>query len=234
MVGNVLIKSYNRGLSIHLNPDCDMEVLKKDLADTFRESASFFKDATVAISFEDREVDAATEIELLNIITANSDLKIACVAGRNKLTQKLIVNALNEIEYRSENNIDSEVQVVHESVKDGHILEVPGSVLILGDVYNGSSVTAGGDIYVFGALHGQAYAGNYGDEKRVVAALDLNPEKLRIAGIRYKTTEKPKWTIKPKQAPTPRIATFDGSNIVFTPLDAGFWKKFYLEENNQK
>lgn len=229
MTRSVLIKSYNGGLSIILDPESDIEVIKKDLADTFTESASFFKNATVAINFEGMEVDSVLEREFVNIISANSNLNIACIAGKNKLTQKLITNALNEIEYKSETNMDSEVQIIKESIKNGHIVDVPGSVLIIGDVYNGSSVTAGGDIYVFGAMHGQAYAGNYGDESRTVAALDLNPEKLRIAGIRYKFTEKPKWIIKPKQAQTPKIAMLSDNEIVFCPIDSGFWKKFYLE-----
>jgi septum formation inhibitor MinC len=82
---------------------------------------------------------------------------------------------------------------------------------------------------VFGALLGQAFAGNTGDVTRVIAALDMNPEKLRIAGIKYKPAEKPKWTIKSKQNASPKLAHLDGTDIVFSPIDGNFWKRYYLD-----
>ena len=192
---SVVIKSYNKGLSIHMDPEVDIEVIKKDLADRFKESASFFKDAKMAISFEDRDLDSQTERDLVNIIMANSDVKITCIAGKNRMTQELLINALNQIEFKNEVKQNT-VQIYNGSLKDATVLDIPGSILILGDVYPGCSVIATGDIYILGGLYGQAFAGNNGDEHHVIVSLDMNPEKLRIAGIKYKPVEKPKWSIK--------------------------------------
>ncbi len=226
MAGSVLIKSYNRGLSIHLDPDADMDVIKEDLAAKLKESAAFFKDATIAVSFEDRDVDSRTERELVNVITSSSSIKVACVAGKNKLVQDMITNALDQLEFRSEVKMDVEMQVIKETIKDGRVLEVPGSLLILGDVYPGTAVVAGGDIIVYGALRGQAYAGNNGDAGRIICALDMNPEKLRIAGIKHKPKEKPKWTIRSKSQPVPKMAHLVETEIVMSTIDGDFWKRF--------
>lgn len=231
MAGTVVIKSYRNGLSVHMDPDADMEVIKQDLADKFRESASFFKDANVAISFEDRQIDSQTERELVNIITSSSNVRVACVAGHNKLTQAMLENALGGLEFKSEVQKDSSVQVYKGTVKDGAIVDVPGSILILGDVYPGTAVIAGGDIYVFGGLFGQAQAGNNGDPERVITALEMNPEKLRIAGIKYHPADKPKWTIKSKSAPQPKMARLQGTDLVMETIDNNFWKRFKFSDD---
>ena len=226
MAGTVVIKSYRNGLSVHMDPDADIEVIKQDLADRFRESASFFKDANVAISFEDRKIDSQTERDLVNIITASSDVKVACVAGHDKITQTMLENALGGLEYKSEMQKDTSVQVVKGTVKDGAVIDVPGSVLILGDVYPGTTVMAGGDVFVLGGLFGQVLAENNGDPTRMIVALEMNPEKMRISGIKYHASEKPKWTIKSKSAPQPKMARLQGTDVIVETIDNNFWKRF--------
>lgn len=226
MAGSVTIKSYNKGLSVHLDPNEDIETIKKDLADTFMSSASFFKNAQMVISFEDRELNSTLERELVNIIMANSDVQVTCIAGKNKLTQQLITNALKQVEYKNEvqSNV---VEVYTGNLKDGRVIDIAGSILILGDVYPGASVVATGDIYVYGGLFGQAYAGTNGDESKIIASLDMNPEKLRIAGIKYKPTEKPKWSIKNKQVPIPKVAYVNEYSIDVENVSKDFWNKLF-------
>ena len=223
---SVIIKSYNKGLAIHLDAEADMETIKTDLADRFREAAGFFKDAKMAVSFEDRELDSMTERELVNIILANSQVQITCIAGKNKLTQALLTNALNQVEFKSEVESDA-VRIYRGSLKDGRLMDVPGSILILGDVYPGCSVIATGDIFIYGGLFGQAHAGNSGEENHIVAALDMNPEKLRIAGIKYKSPEKSRWLIKNKQTPVPKAAYLSDGVVCMEPVDKQFWSRFY-------
>lgn len=228
MNSSVIIKSYNKGLSIHMDPEADIETIKSDLADRFKEASAFFRDATMAISFEDREVDSQTERDLVNIITDNSQVKVACITGKNKFTQQLITNALNQIEYKAE--IETNVVQVHNgSLKDNKLIDIPGSILILGDVNPGSTVIASGDIFILGGLYGQAYAGNNGDTDKIVACLEMNPEKLRIAGIKYRSTEKPKWTLKSHQTPVPRAARLIGTDIVLEPINKDFWNRLISE-----
>lgn len=230
-MSSVIIKSYNKGLAIHLDPVANIEVIKQDLAKSFNDAASFFGESTVAITFEDRDLDSTTERELANIITSNSKVHISCIAGKNQMTQALLKNALNQLEFKNEAN-QNNVQIYKGSLKDGRVIDVPGSVLILGDVYPGCSVIASGDIYVYGELYGQAYAGNRGDNGNIIAALDLKPEKLRIGGIKYKPVEKPKWTIKNKTAPIPQVAYIEDDVIALAPIDKQFWNKKFDDKKS--
>jgi len=230
MSNTVLIKSYNKGISIHLDPLADIEIIKEDLAKTFKDAANFYRDAKIVVSFEDRELDSQTERDLVNVITANCQVNIIAIAGKNKLVQQMITNALNQIEYKNE-VANNAIQVYKGSLKDNQVLDVPGSILILGDVNPGCSVIASGDIYIYGALYGQAHAGSSGDENHVIAALEMNPVKLRIAGIKYKPDEKPKWSIKSKQTVTPKAARLDLStySIVMESVSKQFWNAFFEE-----
>jgi septum site-determining protein MinC len=72
---------------------------------------------------------------------------------------------------------------VQRTLRSGASLVHPGHVIILGDVNPGAEVKAGGNIFVWGRLRGMAHAGSGGKEDAVVAALDLSPTQLRIAGV---------------------------------------------------
>lgn len=67
------------------------------------------------------------------------------------------------------------------TLRSGDHLEVEGSVLVLGDVNPGARVSAGGDVRVWGRLRGVAHAGNRGDRRARIVALQLRPLQLRIA-----------------------------------------------------
>ena len=68
-------------------------------------------------------------------------------------------------------------------VRSGQVIRHTGDVVIVGDVNPGAEVAAGGDIYIWGRLHGIAHAGAMGDDKAVICALDLSPMQLRIAQL---------------------------------------------------
>ena len=54
-------------------------------------------------------------------------------------------------------------------------------MLLLGDVNPGARISAGGDVMVWGRLRGIAHAGQDGDTKAKIVALQLRPLQLRIA-----------------------------------------------------
>ena len=62
------------------------------------------------------------------------------------------------------------------------MLEHQGNLLHLGDINPGGTVIVTGDLYVMGALRGVAHAGAGGNEKAVIAASQMFPAQLRIAG----------------------------------------------------
>ena len=63
----------------------------------------------------------------------------------------------------------------------GDCLEHGATVVVLGDVNPGAQVRAAGDVIVWGRLRGMAHAGSRGDGAARIAALQLQPQQLRIA-----------------------------------------------------
>ena len=70
--------------------------------------------------------------------------------------------------------------MVRRTLRSGVRLHHPGSIVVIGDVHPGAEIVAGGDIVVWGKLHGTVHAGAFGDDEAVVCALDFAPTQLRI------------------------------------------------------
>ncbi|NMP21037.1 septum site-determining protein MinC [Sulfobacillus harzensis] len=74
-------------------------------------------------------------------------------------------------------------KVVRHTIRSGQRLSHPGDLIIVGDVNPGATVTAGGDVMVFGWLRGSVYAGQPEDPSRVIYALRFDPSQVRIASV---------------------------------------------------
>ena len=85
MKNPVIIKSFQNGLSIWLDDEMPFSQLLEEIAFKFRESAHFFKDASMVISFEGRVLSDLEERQIVNTITAHSSLNIVCIVGKNPI-----------------------------------------------------------------------------------------------------------------------------------------------------
>lgn len=216
MKNPIIIKSFPNGLSIFLDEEIPFSDLVEELAFKFRESAHFFKDASMVVSFEGRELSDQEERQLVNTICANSDLNVVCIMGKNEETNKNYVKALQKLSYHQQ-VLENAGQFYKGTLKDGQTLETENSVIVLGDVYPGASIVSNKDIVVLGGLYGQAYAGGNGEEGHFVVALEMSPEKLKIGDFKYKTSEKQsKWSIKPKIQP--KIAFVKDQRVMMEPI----------------
>lgn len=216
MKNPVIIKSFQNGLSIYLDKEMPFAQLLEEIAFKFRESAHFFKDASMVLSFEGRSLSDQEERQLVNTITANSALNVVCIMGKNDETNKNFVKALQKVSYHQQ-AMENAGQFYKGTLKDGQVLETENSLIVLGDVYPGASVISNKDIVVLGGLYGQAYAGGNGEEGHFVVALEMSPEKLKIGDFKYKTSEKQsKWSIKPKIQP--KIAYVENARVIIEPI----------------
>ncbi|NPV09660.1 MAG: septum site-determining protein MinC [Anaerolineae bacterium] len=75
---------------------------------------------------------------------------------------------------------DTECGILVGTVRSGHSVWHPGTILVFGDVNPGAEVVAGGSVIVWGTLRGTVHAGASGSEDAVVCALSLQPTQLRI------------------------------------------------------
>ena len=66
-------------------------------------------------------------------------------------------------------------------LRSGDVLEHGATVVILGDVNPGARIRAAGDVIVWGRLRGMAHAGSQGNGAARIAALQLQPQQVRIA-----------------------------------------------------
>ena len=216
MQNPVIIKSFPNGLSIYLDGEMPFEQLLEEVAVKFKESANFFKDATMVVSFEGRDLSDTEERQIVNTITANSALNIVCIIGKNEETNKNYVKALQKLSFRQE-VMENAGQFYKGTLKDGQLLETENSIIVLGDVYPGACIVSSKDVVIIGGLYGQAYAGGNGEDGHFVVAPEMSPEKLKIGDFKYKTSEKQsKWPIKPKVQP--KIAYVKDARVIIEPI----------------
>ena len=216
MKNAVIIKSFPNGLSIFLDSELPFSQLLEEIAMKFSESANFFKDASMVLSFEGRVLSDQEERQIVDVISANSRLKIVCIMGKNEETERNFVKALQQLSFHQE-VMENAGQFYKGTLKDGQILETENSIIVLGDVYPGACIISSKDIVVLGGLYGQAYAGGNGEDGHFVVALEMSPEKLKIGDFKYKTSEKQsKWSIKPKIQP--KIAYVNDARVFIEPI----------------
>ncbi len=216
MKNPVIIKSFQNGLSIYLDDEMPFSQLIEEIAFKFKESAHFFKDASMVLSFEGRQLSDLEERQIINTITANSSLNVMCIMGKNEETNKNFVKALQKLSDHQQ-AMENAGQFYKGTLKDGQVLETENSVIVLGDVYPGASIVSNKDIVILGGLFGQAYAGGDGSDGHFVVALEMSPEKLKIGDFKYKTSEKQsKWSIKPKIQP--KIAYVVDGRVIMEPI----------------
>ncbi len=68
-------------------------------------------------------------------------------------------------------------------VKAGRIVESDGHLLLMGDVEEGGKLIAVGNVIVMGNVFGEIEAGCMGNSQAYIAALDLSPSKVTLAGV---------------------------------------------------
>ena len=214
MRDTVFIKSFPNGITLHLDADMPFEELLQEIAYKFSEARNFFGRSTVALSIEDREINAAEEIRILDAIHGNSDLDIICIVGKDDATNKNFIKALAHVEKKLTSG--DEGQFFRGNLQNKEVLETDNSIIVLGDVYPGSAVISAKNIVILGGLYGEAYAGGNGQGGAFVAALEMEPERIKIGDFKYKPGKQPKWSIRPKVQP--KIAFVKNDKIIFETL----------------
>lgn len=215
MKETVMIKSFPNGIALHLDPELPFEELLEEIKYKFDQARNFFGSVSMALSIEGRNVSSAEEIRILETIQENSDLRIICIVGRDEAANKNYIKALAHTEKRLAD--ESEGQFFRGDLKNRDVLETDNSIIVLGSVHSGCAVISAKNIIILGGLYGEAYAGGNGCEGAYVAALEMEPERIKIGDFKYKPgTRQPKWKIRPKTQP--KIAYVKNDRIVFDTL----------------
>lgn len=219
----VLIKSFPNGIALHLDEEIPFNQLLDEIAYKFSEAKSFFGYASMALSMEGRHLSGTEEIMILDAIRQNSNLNIICIVGKDEATNKNFIKALAHMEKKLSGG--EEGQFFKGSLKNKEVLETESSIIVLGDVYPGSAVISAKNVIILGGMYGEVYAGGNGQDGAFVAALEMEPERIKIGDFKYKpTTKQSKWGIRPKVQP--RIAYVKNNRITFEPLTKDMLSNF--------
>ena len=204
MKNSVILKSFPNGISVILDGTISFQELLADIGVKFREADGFFKDASVAISIEGRELTEEQEREILDAITQNSRLKILCLMGKDEEKNLKFLGVQSKLNFQNDENSG---QFYRGTLKDGASIETEHSIIILGDVCEGSCVYSNKDIVVLGTLTGDVYAGAGGNSNHFVVALNMLPGVLQIGDYVYNSQPQktPRWGFKKPQT-VPKIA----------------------------
>ncbi|NLL79982.1 MAG: septum site-determining protein MinC [Clostridiales bacterium] len=213
MKNAVMIKSFPNGLMVLLDEKMEFPELLKEVALKFKESQHFFSGAKMALSLEGRMLSEQEEKQVVDTIIANSSLNIVCLVGKDEETNQAFFKAVEQAENLQK---DNDGQFYRGTLRNGQLLETEKSIVVIGDVHPGASIISHKDIIVLGGLYGEAYAGGNGEEGHFVVALEMSPQKLKVGDFKYISTEKSRWSIRPKVQP--KIAYVKNGRVIVEPL----------------
>ncbi|MBQ7564843.1 MAG: septum site-determining protein MinC [Lachnospiraceae bacterium] len=175
-MNEVVIKKYPNGLSVILNPLIPFDELYTALGKKFRESAGFFGNAKMVISFEGRALASEEERLLVDAISDNSELTVLSIIGNDDKNRQYL-RAGSCFLGKQDNLLSKFYKGI---VRAGDVIEADTDIIVLGDVNAGGEVISSGNIIILGTLYGTARAGARGNEDSFIVALDLKPTKLCI------------------------------------------------------
>ena len=232
----ISIKGRSDGLVIEIGKGSWSDILAT-LDDRLQQSASFFRNARVAVDLGAR---ATTEAELkpLADLLKTHGLILASVRTSTERTFQaaLALGLTTTLESAdgvpvadaapaTTNTTTGAYFVYRGYLRSGHRLQRKESVLVIGDVNPGAEVSSDGDVLVWGRLRGVVHAGAKGNTRAIVAALDLEPTQLRIADVMTigpdpRPGQPGKWFWKRSANKRPEIARISNETISIEEWDA--------------
>ncbi len=214
----IAIKGIRDGLLVTIGDGGAWEDAQQALLAAISRQADFFNGARVALDVGARPIKAA-QLGKLRDLLGDFGITLWAVVSESPKTQETarslgLATRLSKPapapRPRAASPSGEEAVLVHRTLRSGMRVAFPGHVVIIGNVHPGAEIVAGGDIVVWGRLHGVAHAGADGNEEAVVCALDLSPTQLRIAGLVA--------TAPPRRGkPTPEIASVKDGQVVAEP-----------------
>ncbi len=192
MAGRLPIKGVRDGLLVTL-PEGAWENVRADLLATIDARGDFFRGARLVLQVEDRPLGAA-ELGSLRASLAERQAALWVVLSSLPSTRAAAADlglqtslspapaVEEEDEDESPESEWAQAVFLQRTLRSGQSVRHPGHVVVLGDVNPGAEIIAGGHVLVWGRVRGVVHAGAGGDASATVAALDLAPTQLRIAG----------------------------------------------------
>lgn len=193
------IRGRSDGVAIEVGRGAWSEVLAA-LSERLGQSASFFRNSSVALDIGARPVVEDELQQIANVLTAH-EMKLGVVRTSSErafqaalaagmtvtlestegATVAAAATAITSVAGRGTE--DASYFVYKGYLRSGHRLRRQENILVIGDINPGAEVISDGDVLVWGRLRGIVHAGAAGNRRALVAALDLEPTQMRIADV---------------------------------------------------
>lgn len=185
----VIIKSEKSGIHLILDEELAFPELLEEIIQKFKESEKFFQNAKVSISFGGRNLSEEEENQIVNAIMQHTSVRILCILDHNALLDEVIRKRTQEllqpVVAKEPEKVHNRSSIYRGSLRKNQVLESKENLLILGDVPEGATVIAYGDVIVLGSLYGNVQAGADEDRSACIAATHFAPGKLMIGSVCY-------------------------------------------------
>lgn len=136
--------------------------------------------------------DALTDVQLQlkRVYTSRRQTAVAAATAGYSVEQQSTIAHINQPSTESGQAL-AEPLYLETTLRSGADIRHNGTVVILGDLNPGSSITAEGDILVWGRLRGIVHAGCKGNARCLIMALKMDPTQIRIADFVARAPETP-------------------------------------------
>ena len=243
---SIELKSTKYVLTLIMDPDVPFETILEDVTDKFRQSARFFKGASMAMSFAGRPVTEKQERQLLHAVTEYCDINITCIIeedeDRERGQYNAIARALPPAEEESDGS-DTSGEAVSEdgetadilcgSLKNGQRVFSDKTILLLGDVEPGAEVASRRNVFVAGCAMGTLRAGVGGKEGCFAAALIMKPSALEVDGHRSVAAIR-KRSFDDSYTPYPQICTIEDDRMKMDTISGRTWSHIFERLSQKK
>ncbi|MBF0224771.1 MAG: septum site-determining protein MinC [Desulfobacterales bacterium] len=179
-IPSVRLKGVGDSLWVTLDPNLDIEYIKKELSVLFERLKHLAVNSRIII-------DTGKEEGYDQLIEELGDfLKKTFYVGlvskppkkRSPEEEKLRRDDMNT----SWDQHNSDALIITGRVRSGQKIKAKNHLIIFGNVNPGAEVSAGGDIVVLGSLCGTCMAGFPVNEEAIIFALDFRPTQVQIGG----------------------------------------------------
>lgn len=221
----VRLKGTGDGVKIYLSPTEDISLIIRALHDKLGEFRRFFGNGHCNIYIIGRELSPSDKMRLEAIITAmlpestvnygdrklfrtlkkepekkeeKEDIAEEATATEETDAPTIPVEQIKEVV--TDNFKSSRARFFDGVVRKGRIVESDGHMVLMGNVEEGGKLIAVGNIVVMGGIYGEVEAGCMGNSSAYIAALDLSPSKISIAGRSLEPETQQKDITEPKKA----------------------------------
>ena len=187
----ISIKGTRNGLVIVLKPSREFEELKNNLLRKMESAKGFFKGAKFTFLQDQKHLPEEQMEELKEIC-----LSFGMVPSMEIYSQKPVLpleKTHQKGPYVAYTPAGAEPAVlVKKTLRSGQAVHHKHHIIIIGDVNPGAEIISGGSVIVLGNCLGAVHAGVGGNVSAIVAAIELRPALLTIAGLRYIKNEERK------------------------------------------